>query len=265
MFRIVATLLMTSSMLCLPGVTPLSQDPPPARTRQEPLSRPQDAPTRRGQDGAPGGVSGRQQDPPGRPDESPLRRGATEDRPLLRDLTREQRESIIAVLSDLRPLTNEERRRLSNMDIERFRTLIAQHGPQIIELARLRQSQPEMYRFRIEDFRLLRQSEEIAARLREARKSGRTQAAATMEGELREIVARQIDLRHQARVREVEVLEQRLAEMKRHLAAEREGRDRLVARRLAELVEGAPPSGRDQRRPEPPPGERRGGGESPRP
>lgn len=258
MYQMVSIAFTTVLMLLDPGAMARPQDPPAIRDRMESSSLPgQDASARRGRENGPG----HQQEPP-RPPDAPPRRGAADDRPLLREITREQREGIIAVLSDLRPLSNEDRRRLSNMDLERFRMLIAQHGPQVLELARLRQSQPEMYRFRIEDFRLVRQSEEIASRLREARKSGRTRAAAELESELRAVVVKQIDLRHQARAREVQLLEERLAEMKRHLAAEQEGRERLIARRITELMEGTPATEppRDQRRPDGPPAERRGGG-----
>ncbi len=164
-------------------------------------------------------------------------------------LTPEMREHVLAVIADLRPLSDEERERLRAMSEDEFRKAVTEQGGMILGFARLRQLQPELYDLRIMDLRLLRQIREHLEAAQSARDSGQTEAMDAARAELRAAIAEQIDLRFNIREREIKALEDRVAEMREELNQEREmPREELVEKRLEMLESGEGEWWRDGRR-----------------
>jgi hypothetical protein len=203
----------------------------------------------------------------GDPSAEPERQGPPGPAPGQRDwrrdggafrLTPESREHVIAVIADLRPLSAEERELLATMSPDELRKKLAEQGGMILGLARLRETQPELYGLRIQDMQLLRRIQDQLQQLRLARDAGQAEAVAAAERELRIAVAEQIDLRFAIREREITALEERVAVMREELQREREQpRDELITRRLEMFENGDGREGwrEGDRRPIPQPGD----------
>lgn len=148
-------------------------------------------------------------------------------------LSPESRDHVIAVIADLRPLSDEERTRLVGMSLDELRSTLAEQGGMILGLARLRETQPELYDLRIADMRLLRRIQELIEKVRQAGQAEEADALVAAERDLRAAIAEQIDLRFEIREREITALEERVAAMRAELAREREQpREALITRRL---------------------------------
>jgi len=156
-------------------------------------------------------------------------------RPLL---TPEQREHIIAVVGDLRPLSAEDIERLRAMDQQEFAELMLQSGGRIFGLARLRQAQPDLYELKIQELLLDRDGRGLAVRLRDAESRGDQSEIADIENDLRELVSRQVDLQFRIRRYEIESLERRVTEMRVALHDDELQRTRLVESRYELLRSG---------------------------
>lgn len=161
-------------------------------------------------------------------------------------VTPEQRANIIAVIQDLQsePLTEEHLRKLNDAAPEEFLRIFQENAGTILSLARLREQESDLYRLRVEDFRLMRRARELGRLIRQHREQRQPEQAGTLEQELRRIVARQIDLELEGREVELRLLEARLAAMSRELAERRERKEMLIAQRLQRLLEaeeGPPP------------------------
>jgi len=148
---------------------------------------------------------------------------------------REAREHVIAVVGDLRPLSDQDKARLRAMDPDDFHRLLEQSAGRLLALARLRDKQPVLYEFKIQDLLLDRESGQIARHIQEARDAGRTGEVARLQVELRDLVARQIELRFETRAYEIELLERRVEDMKRSLAADQQRQAALISERIAAL------------------------------
>jgi hypothetical protein len=156
-------------------------------------------------------------------------------RPLL---TPEQREHIIAVVGDLRPLSAEDIERLRAMDQQEFAELMLQSGGRIFGLARLRQAQPDLYELKIQELLLDRDGRNLADRLRDAESRGDQTEIAEIENDLRELVSRQVDLQFRIRRYEIESLERRVTEMRVALHDDELRRTHLVESRYELLRSG---------------------------
>jgi hypothetical protein len=161
-------------------------------------------------------------------------------------LTAESREHVLAVIADLQPLDDEKRARLADMSYDELREFLAEQGGMILGLARLRETQPELYDLRVADMKVLRRIQEQLQKVRTAREENDQDALVAAETELRALVSEQIDLRFAIREREIGALERRVVSMREELERERsQPREELVERRL-EMFESA--ESRDWRR-----------------
>lgn len=167
------------------------------------------------------------------------REGVWGDRRFRRPLTAEQRQQIIEVVADLRPLSDADRKKLFELDPERFRGFFMNQGGQILMLARMRESQPELYDLKVKDLKSMRYSHAIARKLHEARAAGGGEAAEAAERELHEAVTAQFELDLQIREQEIILLEQQLERKRAELEHRRTNREEGIRRRMAQMIDRA--------------------------
>ena len=178
------------------------------------------------------------------------RDGVWGNRRFRRPLTDEQRKQIIEVVADLRPLSDADRKKLFELDPERFRGFFMDQGGQIFMLARMRESQPELYELKVRDLKSMRYSHAIARKLHQARATGSGEAAEAAERELHDAVTAQFDLDLEIREQEITLLEQNLEQKRADLESRRTNREEGIRRRLEQLIDRAAahngPSWRDR-------------------
>ena len=150
----------------------------------------------------------------------------------------EARQTLIEVISDLRPMSEEDRQRLAAMEWEEFRKLMNERGSMVVRLARIKQNDPELYQLKIEEFKLMQRGMKLASQLKQAKVENNDDQVASLETEFRALVAEHVDLGYQIREREIAAVESRLADMKKRLSEERANRDQEIEHRLEMLREG---------------------------
>lgn len=156
-----------------------------------------------------------------------------------RPITDEQREHIIEVVGDLRPLSEQDRNRLREMDREQFQQLARQHAGRIIVLARLRQHRPRLYEYKIQDLLLDQDSRKLAQKFLVAQEQKDENTSQEAMVELRELVMQQVEVRLETRKFEIEMLEERVNLLRITLREDELRKDELIEVRLIEIQQKA--------------------------
>lgn len=150
----------------------------------------------------------------------------------------EMRENILAVVSDIDPDRAERLERLLEHRPEMALGLLREHLPHLLRLVHLREQNPDMYEIRIHDINLARESEELADHLHELREEDQPNENQVNEvrTRLRDLVIEHFEVRQHAREHELHQLEQRIDELRQQLEARSEAREKLIQRRLRDLL-----------------------------
>jgi len=167
-------------------------------------------------------------------------------------LDREQREVIIDVIHDLRPLTDQDRERLLAMPEDDLRKVLTEGGGRILYLARLRQINRELYDLKILEVRIGYELMRLVSEYRRLKGEESAEAEVVRE-ELREKVREQYEIRLATRELEITQLERRVAEMRAKLADEQSQTDEIIDVWMQNMENGShdePPGAGYQRGPD---------------
>ncbi len=178
-------------------------------------------------------------DRPSRWDEETLRkRFNPENRPgpLMRMLTDEQFEEIITILNDVSPQRAEELKKIREANPEKAAELVRENMGRLGELAFLKRRAPEIYKVRVADYRLNRESENLAREYRDAVEAKDEAKAKELHDQLLAKLKEQFKVRQQMRQLEVARLEKQLADTKAKLEATAAAEDSLIQDRLNDLT-----------------------------
>lgn len=178
-------------------------------------------------------------DRPSRWDEETLRkRHNPENRPgpLMRMLTDEQFEEIITILNDVSPQRAEELKKIREANPEKAAELVRENMGRLGELAFLKRRAPEIYKVRVADYRLNRESENLAREYRAAVDAKDEAKAKELHDQLLAKLKEQFKVRQQMRQLEVARLEKQLADTKARLEATAAAEDSLIQDRLNDLT-----------------------------
>lgn len=143
---------------------------------------------------------------------------------------------IVKVAHDYDPELGARLEEIKKRNPERIREAIGHtNGPNLMRLVYLLRNNPEMYKMRIEEFKLNRESEDIAKQVREG---GSDKAKLDkLRQQLRAKVTEQFSQRQKIRERELSDLEKRIDELRKEIRSRKEKQAELIAEREKELIE----------------------------
>jgi hypothetical protein len=144
-----------------------------------------------------------------------------------------QIDAIIDVLKDADPeaAAKVEKARKNNLDD--VRETIAPKGMQLFQMVQLKKNDPEIYALRIEEYKLNRKIEGIAEGIRK----GDGKVDAEKEKEIKELLAKQFDLRQQTREKELQRLEKKVLEVREGINRRKADKERILKERLKTVTE----------------------------
>lgn len=154
-----------------------------------------------------------------------------------RSVDSEWRSNLIAVVMDLYPerASAAQLERLAEERPQEFRALFHENGRTIMMLARLREREPEIYRVRVAHFHLSRQAEELASRVRDARRADSPEAK-DLRKALMQILNRQLASEITSNELEIQSLQQRIEFMQHRIDEQRTTRESIVSQRMTRLL-----------------------------
>lgn len=142
---------------------------------------------------------------------------------------------IIKVAHDYDPELGNRLEDIRKKNPERLKMVIGNHGPNLMRLVYLSRNNPEMYKMRIEEFKLNRESEDIAKQIREG--GNDKPKTEKLRQQLRAKVTEQFTQRQKIRERELGDLEKRIEELRTEIRSRKEKQAELIAEREKELIE----------------------------
>ncbi len=231
--------LLMIALLAAPGVS--------AQDRPTPDAPP---PPGEARPGGPGQADG---SPPerrrGRPGEGEADRGDRPDRGGRGDwdrgrdgsrwrLTPEQLDEAIAIVEQVNPELAESLRAARRDSVEAAIRQIAEEFPNIYELMRMREEEPERFDLHVQSLQVMRASGPLFRQLRQAQQDGDEAQIAELSEQLRESIATMFDIRMQLRQLEIEDLRRRITELEEKLEEDSARRDDAIAERLEMILEG---------------------------
>lgn len=141
----------------------------------------------------------------------------------------------LELLRDVNPPMFERLRRLRERNPEEFREAVRRVGPRLAEFDRESRAHPDMWRLRVQMFRLERDARDLARQVA----AGGVEPDEDATARLRRMVGEQFDLRLRMRDQEIQDLTDRVARIRTQMETARVDREELVATRTRELVQQA--------------------------
>lgn len=183
---------------------------------------------RRGpREGGPGGESGRGPGGPGGPEGGPPPPGEL--------MNPETVDEIISIARDYDPELGNRLEDIRSKQPARLGGIIKEHMPNLGRLLWLKRNNPDLYKMRIEDFKLNRESESIAKQIREA--GNDRPKTDKLKQQLRAKITEQFTQRQKIRERELLELEKKIEDLRREIRSRKEKQAELIAERENELIE----------------------------
>ncbi|MDX1682556.1 MAG: hypothetical protein R3336_05515 [Phycisphaeraceae bacterium] len=150
-------------------------------------------------------------------------------------LTAEQRETILEILREVRPELARRIEETGDRTPEATRRVLARHAPWVRRLVQMKEKEPDRYKLWLEDLQLTRKTRDLGQQMVKATDADKPAA----EKKLRDVLARQFEVRQAIRRYELKKLEDRLTQLREQLAERRQDRDKLIEQRLNQLVRQA--------------------------
>lgn len=171
-------------------------------------------------------------------------------------LSPEQLDEAIAIVEQVNPELAESLREARRDSVEAAIRQIAEEFPNIYELMRMHDEEPERFALHVQSLQVMRESGPIFRQLRQAQEDEDHEQIDALTEQLRTSIATMFDIRMQLRQLEIEELRQRITELEEQLADDGARRDEAIAERLEMILTGR--FGRGGPRGEGRGGERRG-------
>lgn len=180
--------------------------------------------------------------PKSRPDGAARPQGPREGRGgPRRELTDQDIDRIIATARDIDPAWGDGLDALRAQDIAALRQRLGSQARMLIGLAMIRDRQPDLYRARVENFRVQRQIRSAVERLQKARTDGDAAAESAALDEARQAAAREFELDVKARAYELVAMEKALKDARKRLQTDIADRDARVAEVMTAVERGEMP------------------------
>ena len=151
-------------------------------------------------------------------------------------LTSEQIDQSLELLRRIDAEAADRVARLRQEDPERVEAELRRQIPRLEGFLALRRYDPQMYELRVEDYRLARESRDVAKRLMQARRED-DRNERELERKLEDLVEAHFEIRQQIRERELAWLQRRIERLREQLDERADERKSLIEQRIAELTE----------------------------
>lgn len=150
--------------------------------------------------------------------------------------TPEEVGAMLDILREMEPALANDIDKWRKDNPQRVTEMINRRFPRLKHMAEIKRSDPELYALRMSDIRLSQQSLELVRSYRTARLAKDAKADA-IRNDLRDSLVRQFEVRQQIRQRELQRLEQRIAQLRKELDERAVSKDRLLEGELKKLLE----------------------------
>jgi len=158
-----------------------------------------------------------------------------------REITDEDINRIVATARDIDPAWAEGLEAMRAKDPAELRQRIGTQSRMLIGLSWMRERQPELYKARVEDFRMQRQIRAAGERLKQAKDAGDAAAEAAALVEVREAAQQQFELDMKARAYELVAMEKGLKEARRKLQTDIKDREARLNEVVSAVQRGESP------------------------
>lgn len=179
-----------------------------------PGGRPPGGPGEPGEPGGPGGPGG-----PGRPMRTPP--------------SAEDREKAVVWMKENEPTRLERLNEIRQSHPEEYERAMMQVAMEVRDLLTMKQNDPKRYERRMAQRKLDYRATELAEKIRGA---GPDQEMAAERKELKDVLGKLFDLREEDREQELKRLEEELSRLRETMAKRKESKDKIVERRMDELL-----------------------------
>ncbi len=116
--------------------------------------------------------------------------------------------------------------------------LIGTMGPRLMQMVQLKKNDPDMYKLRIEEFKMFRTAETLSTDIRNAPADAKADPKiAAKEKELKELLSKLFDLRQQMREKELQRLEKKVVDLREGINRRKANKDSILAERYKEMTE----------------------------
>lgn len=159
--------------------------------------------------------------------------GGGDDEPVL---TPRQTEEVLEVLREYDPELAQRLEAWRQRSPERVGEVLRPQLSNLWQLVYLRRNNPEMFRLRVQDYRLSRATTELGRALREAREANDEERARQLRAELEDRVRQHFKLRQEIREFELAQLEKRIEELRQQIEKRRGQGEQLIQERVRELI-----------------------------
>jgi len=153
--------------------------------------------------------------------------------------TPEQTEELIAILMEIQPDRAALIEQARKENPERVNEMIRESGHRLLELALIRRSDPDLFKLRVEDYKIARSSVVIARDLRKAKESKDDAKAKELDQQLRKKLEDHFNVRQQIRERELARLQKQVEALRERCDAKKKNKDDVIKKRYEELTEKA--------------------------
>jgi len=216
--------------LCAPAFVHAA-DPAPAHTaspapakddkkdeKKEPVKAPPagkaDGKKEKGPDGATAGPGGRANEP-------------------MVAFSTSQIEEALQLLQDIDPDLATKISELRGKNPERVAAVLFQHIPRLAPLVALKKNDPELFKLKIEDMKLDRETHEAVKLLKASKDEARTKE---LRAKILDGVTRQFYVRQEIREHELATLEKRVGELRDQIEARKDAQKKLIQDRITQLT-----------------------------
>jgi len=158
-----------------------------------------------------------------------------------RELTDQDIDRIVQTARDIDPSWGDALQVVRAQDAAGLRQRIGSQARMLIGLAAIRDRQPELYRARVDDFRVQRQLRSAAERAIKARETSDAAGEAQAMAEVRDLASRQFELDMKARAYELVAMERALKDARRRLQEDIAERDTRLQDVIGSVERGEMP------------------------
>ena len=155
-------------------------------------------------------------------------------------ISEEEFERAMQVLKDINPEAAERLEQLWERSPQRAQGMLHRFGPRIYELLRLKESDPELYKWSVKDMKIGLACDKLARQYREATKAGDKDRIKEIRTQIADQVEEHFEVRQKMGEVKLERLERRLAEARKRLEKRAATRDDLIEKRIGELTGDQP-------------------------
>lgn len=192
--------------------------------------------------------------PPRRPaarEDQPLSPAGDRPMPPPPPLTPDQQQKALEVLRLINPDLADKIAEAQKSSPDRAANILRRFGPKLLELAELKNTDPNLYQLRVADQRYNFETFRLIRQLRDARDDGDTAKADRLTARLRELLNRHFDIRVKLREHELAALEKRIIDIRAELKDHHDRKQQILDEQILQMTSDTSPASPATDKPQP--------------